>query len=749
MYEIEDLRSKLLTELKDIAKGFGIKKVDALKKEEIIFKILDLQAMNPSEETLKEEAKGERPRKRKQIQAGSSDNKMPVASSSGNERYGNPNKDKSLRSASPNGERNKKSTPSVDELQPETPNVLIPELLFQHPAIKSDFAMSMRDLYKSPDVNVTIEKPEIVKAVPPMADKPSREVVMESNPPSDAVPAGESSSGNNHSGENRESRDQGREGNARENSPRERQPRERIPRDARANRPLQKQPIDYSNRESRSKDQSAGATNQAKEINPRENQPQQRENPPQNRDTQAQNRESQSQNRDNQNPSRDRELQNREREAQNREKETQSRENRDVQNRETPVRDQQPRERDPNISAAPAGNQLKKDHNLIKPSGNRQEPVYEFEGIITAEGVLEIMPDGYGFLRSSDYNYLNSPDDIYVSQSQIKLFGLKTGDTVTGGIRPPKENEKYFPLIKVSKINGRDPAEVRDRVPFDFLTPLFPQEKFSLTGHSQANISTRIIDMFAPIGKGKRGLIVAQPKTGKTILLQDIANAIAANHPEVFLIVLLIDERPEEVTEMARNVKAEVISSTFDEPADRHVKVAGIALEKAKRMVECGHDVVILLDSITRLARAFNTVAPASGKVLSGGVDANALHKPKRFFGAARNIENGGSLSIIATALIDTGSKMDEVIFEEFKGTGNMELQLDRRLSNKRIFPAIDIVSSGTRREDLLMDKDMMNRVWVMRKFISDMTPVEAMEFLMDKMKYTRSNEEFLLSMNG
>ncbi len=377
------------------------------------------------------------------------------------------------------------------------------------------------------------------------------------------------------------------------------------------------------------------------------------------------------------------------------------------------------------------------------------EPVYEFDGIITAEGVLEIMPDGYGFLRSSDYNYLNSPDDIYVSQSQIKLFGLKTGDTVTGGIRPPKENEKYFPLIKVEKINGRIPAEVRDRVPFDFLTPLFPDEKFQITGHKGATLSPRIIDMFAPIGKGQRGLIVAQPKTGKTILLQEIANAIAANHPEVYLIVLLIDERPEEVTEMARNVRGEVIASTFDEPAEKHVKVSNIVLEKAKRMVECGHDVVILLDSITRLARAFNTVSPASGKVLSGGVDANALHKPKRFFGAARNIEDGGSLSIIATALIDTGSKMDEVIFEEFKGTGNMELQLDRRLSNKRIFPSIDIVASGTRREDLLLSKEMMNRIWVLRKFIADMTPMEAMEFLMEKIKHTQDNEEFLMSMNG
>ncbi|MFO8068198.1 MAG: transcription termination factor Rho [Bacteroidales bacterium] len=393
-----------------------------------------------------------------------------------------------------------------------------------------------------------------------------------------------------------------------------------------------------------------------------------------------------------------------------------------------------------------------KERSAFRQKNNERrtnESIYEFDGIISAEGVLEIMPDGYGFLRSSDYNYLNSPDDIYVSQSQIKLFGLKTGDTVNGGIRPPKENEKYFPLIKVEKINGRNPAEVRDRVPFDFLTPLFPEEKFNITDHPAANLSVRVIDMFAPIGKGQRGLIVAQPKTGKTILLQDIANAIAANHPEVYLIVLLIDERPEEVTEMARNVKAEVVSSTFDEPAERHVKISNIVLDKAKRMVECGHDVVILLDSITRLARAFNTVAPASGKVLSGGVDANALHKPKRFFGAARNIENGGSLSIIATALIDTGSKMDEVIFEEFKGTGNMELQLDRKLSNKRVFPSIDIIASGTRREDLLINKEMMNRIWVMRKFMADMTALEAMEFLMEKIRHTKTNEEFLLSMNG
>ena len=379
----------------------------------------------------------------------------------------------------------------------------------------------------------------------------------------------------------------------------------------------------------------------------------------------------------------------------------------------------------------------------------KKEKPYDFEGIIYNTGVLEIMPDGYGFLRSPDYNYLNSPDDIYVSQSQIKLFGLKTGDTIKGSIRPPKEGEKYFPLIKVDEINGRSPDFIRDRVPFDFLTPLFPDEKFTLCQPGEGSLSVRVIDMFTPIGKGQRGLIVAQPKTGKTILLQEIANAIAKYHPEVYLMILLIDERPEEVTDMARNVKAEVIASTFDEPAERHCRVANIVLEKAKRLVECGHDVVILLDSITRLARAFNTTAPASGKVLSGGVDSNALHKPKRFFGAARNIENGGSLTILATALTETGSKMDDVIFEEFKGTGNMELQLDRKLSNRRIFPSIDIPASSTRREDLLLNKSILQKIWVLRNFLTDMNSVEAMEFLRDRLLQAKSNEEFLISMNG
>ncbi len=388
------------------------------------------------------------------------------------------------------------------------------------------------------------------------------------------------------------------------------------------------------------------------------------------------------------------------------------------------------------------------ENRYSESNGNSNAANVDFDNVVTNEGVLEIMPDGYGFLRSSDYNYLTSPDDIYVSQSQIKLFGLKTGDTVRGSIRPPKEGEKYFPLVRVESINGRIPAEVRDRVPFDFLTPLFPTEKLNMFMDTSHN-STRIIDLFTPIGKGQRGLIVAQPKTGKTMLLKDVANAIAKNHPEVYLIILLIDERPEEVTDMARSVRAEVVSSTFDEPAERHVKIANIVLEKAKRMVECGHDVVILLDSITRLARAYNTVAPASGKILSGGVDANALHKPKRFFGAARNIEDGGSLTILATALIDTGSKMDEVIFEEFKGTGNMELQLDRKLSNKRIFPAIDLTASSTRRDDLLHDRETLQRIWILRNHLADMNSQESMEFLLSQMKGTRTNEEFLISMNS
>jgi len=413
-----------------------------------------------------------------------------------------------------------------------------------------------------------------------------------------------------------------------------------------------------------------------------------------------------------------------------------------------PSQNQQNGNNQQNFSQQNKGN-FQKQGQPNRQQRTEEERLFEFEGILMGSGCLEIMPDGYGFLRSSDYNYLASPDDVYVSQSQIKLFGLKTGDVVLGPIRPPKEGEKYFPLVKVERINGREPAFVRDRLSFDHLTPLFPEEKFNLTGNKHfANTSVRVVDMFSPIGKGQRGLIVAQPKTGKTVLLKDIANAIAANHPDVYMIILLIDERPEEVTDMARSVNAEVIASTFDEPAERHVKIASIVLEKAKRMVECGHDVVILLDSITRLARAYNTVAPASGKVLSGGVDANALHKPKRFFGAARNIENGGSLTIIATALTETGSKMDDVIFEEFKGTGNMELQLDRKLSNKRIFPAVDITASSTRRDDLLLDQQTQDRLWILRRYLADMNSLEAMDFLKSRLEKTASNEEFLASMN-
>ena len=451
------------------------------------------------------------------------------------------------------------------------------------------------------------------------------------------------------------------------------------------------------------------------------------------------------------------------REAANKEPATREQVSRDAPARESIAKDVSPKEQNGEQSAPSASkhhspqrnqhstngnNHVEKNNNFDKELKSRyKQPEYEFEGIIDSEGVLDMMSDGYGFLRSSDYNYLASPDDIYVSQSQIRLFGLKTGDTVLGSIRPPKEGEKYFPLIKVHKINGLDPNVVRDRISFEHLTPLFPKEKFNVAG-VRSTISTRIIDLFSPIGKGQRGMIVAQPKTGKTMLLKDIANAIAANHPEVYQIILLIDERPEEVTDMQRNVRGEVVASTFDKEAAEHVRVANIVLEKPKRLVECGHDVVILLDSITRLARAYNTVQPASGKVLSGGVDANALHKPKRFFGAARNIENGGSLSIIATALTETGSKMDEVIFEEFKGTGNMELQLDRRISNRRIFPAIDLISSSTRRDDLLLDESTIQRMWILRKYLADMNPVEAMEFIEKRIAQTRNNEEFLLTMN-
>ncbi len=651
MYDIVALNNKLLAELREIAKALQIKKVESYKKQDLIYKILDAQALNPLsvKEVKTEQKTARRPgRPRKRIPAGSSveknTGKQPEAETQ--EQVAASMKDQ----PAPGQKQDQKTDPKDSKANKSKDQSGREKQRHQHTKQKEKSDDRQADQAKA-HVEQKDQRPRQAE------DSVKKDQKLEHKP--------------DHKKSKQEPKQTSKQEHKRSDQTVQRQLSKQEPK--RSDQPDQKQP--------------------AKQEHKRSDQPDHKQN----------------------------------------------------------IQQDQPAKE---ITQAVASDQngKKEGEGYHKPKGYDRktgETVYEFDGIITAEGVLEIMPDGYGFLRSSDYNYLNSPDDIYVSQSQIKLFGLKTGDTVKGGIRPPKENEKYFPLIKVEQINGRNPAEVRDRVPFDFLTPLFPDEKFTITGHSGETLSTRIIDMFSPLGKGQRGLIVAQPKTGKTILLQEIANAIAANHPEVYLIVLLIDERPEEVTEMARNVRGEVISSTFDEPAERHVKVSNIVLEKAKRMVECGHDVVILLDSITRLARAFNTVSPASGKVLSGGVDANALHKPKRFFGAARNIENGGSLSIIATALIDTGSKMDEVIFEEFKGTGNMELQLDRRLSNKRIFPSIDIVASGTRREDLLMSKEMMNRIWVLRKFISDMTAIEAMEFLMERIRHTQNNEEFLMSMNG
>jgi len=668
MYDIASLNEKLLNELRDIAKELKIKRVESFKKQELIYQILDAQAINPPEEVIQKEQQQEklRHRPRKKYLAGSSgpENSEPRGNRPTEKKKEFVKKEPFHQPAIAPNTNPDLSGPGSTEQKPERTDAIAPT---PPPSIPQKPRWDKRE-FNRPRQNNPDQKPFQIETRPNSQDQKPFQAEPRSYP-QDQKPF--------HKDQKPFHQER-----RRERLPFERNPIQKkvLLDDALTGLSGEATPIedehivitDQSNTEVFQSEQNVAATANSTQENP----------------------------------------------------------------------DQKQESSEPQLQ----GKEQYRQKGFDRRTG---EPVYEFEGIIVAEGVLEIMPDGYGFMRSSDYNYLNSPDDIYVSQSQIKLFGLKTGDTVRGGIRPPKESEKYFPLVKVEKINGKDPAEVRDRVPFDFLTPLFPDEKFRLTGHSSETLSCRIIDMFSPIGKGQRGLIVAQPKTGKTILLQDIANAIAANHPEVYLIVLLVDERPEEVTEMARNVKAEVISSTFDEPAERHVKVASIVLEKAKRLVECGHDVVILLDSITRLARAFNTVAPASGKVLSGGVDANALHKPKRFFGAARNIENGGSLSIIATALIDTGSKMDEVIFEEFKGTGNMELQLDRRLSNKRVFPSIDIVSSGTRREDLLLERDIMNRIWVLRKFINDMTPLEAMEFLLDRIRHTRNNEEFLTSMNG
>ncbi|WP_270568953.1 transcription termination factor Rho [Coprobacter secundus] len=704
MYNIVELNDKLLAELKVIAKEMGLKKVDALKKEDLIYKILDQQAIDIAGKKMAAKAEEAAPKKKKTTRAETKkapekeaavgqpvqDVVKETAAEVVEEAKAKPvkkarssksvQKDKTLE-ASPVPVADEVQNPAQEQsaVEKKAEPTKVKKTHFAHPALKDQVELQL-PLNEEPASADLVKKEEAPAQEPAVEEKsePARPVIQKVKKTIIRKVVSEQKPANAQNADQQTASDQ----SATPAQNNDFQPRERRQYDLNIPTPGTSHLQTFFPRSERQR------------FVPRNQQ--QRYNNNNNNNNQA-----------------------------------------NTNEQSVPV--QQPQN-----NQAQANNQ----NNNVAVEPKVVEKSYEFEGILTGSGVLEMMPDGYGFLRSSDYNYLTSPDDIYVSQSQIKLFGLKTGDVVDGPIRPPKEGEKYFPLVKVEKINGRSPEYVRDRVPFDHLTPLFPEEKFDLTSGRYGNISTRVVDMFSPIGKGQRGLIVAQPKTGKTMLLKDIANAISENHPEVFMIILLIDERPEEVTDMARSVKAEVISSTFDEPAERHVKVASIVLEKAKRMVECGHDVVILLDSITRLARAYNTVSPASGKVLSGGVDANALHKPKRFFGAARNIENGGSLTIIATALTDTGSKMDDVIFEEFKGTGNMELQLDRKLSNKRIFPAVDITASSTRRDDLLLDKDTLNRMWILRKYLSDMNSLEAMEFIKDKMEKTSSNQELLLSMN-
>ena len=732
MYNIIQLNDKDLSELQVIAKELGIKKTDSLKKEDLVYKILDEQAIagatkKVAADKLKEERKEEQKKKRSRVAPAKKDNKVVSAT-----KEGEAEKAKEAAPAKPQQPSKKeesankeKETPAV-EVKAE--NTAAPKRKVGRPRKNAD-AAEQKEVESvktatpatpkvTEDKVVTEKAPEVIeKAVPAQApekktkaNKPAEEkkVVVKPQPQKKAEPVIDEES-NILSGADDD-----------DFIPIEDLPSEKI-----------ELPTELFGKFEATKTELAQTATEQQAP-----QPQQQAHP-----QQQQQRPRIVRPRDNNNGNNN--ASNSNNNANNNNNNNFQRNNNQNQNQQrVPMpRPAQPNNANENLPVP----QQQQERKVIE----REKP-YEFDDILNGVGVLEIMQDGYGFLRSSDYNYLSSPDDIYVSQSQIKLFGLKTGDVVEGVIRPPKEGEKYFPLVKVSKINGRDAAFVRDRVPFEHLTPLFPDEKFKLCkGGYSDSMSARVVDLFAPIGKGQRALIVAQPKTGKTILMKDIANAIAANHPEVYMIMLLIDERPEEVTDMARSVNAEVIASTFDEPAERHVKIAGIVLEKAKRLVECGHDVVIFLDSITRLARAYNTVSPASGKVLSGGVDANALHKPKRFFGAARNIENGGSLTIIATALIDTGSKMDEVIFEEFKGTGNMELQLDRNLSNKRIFPAVNITASSTRRDDLLLDKTTLDRMWILRKYLADMNPIEAMDFVKDRLEKTRDNDEFLMSMNS
>ena len=732
MYNIIQLNDKDLSELQVIAKELGIKKTDSLKKEDLVYKILDEQAIagatkKVAADKLKEERKEEQKKKRSRVAPAKKDNKVVSAT-----KEGEAEKAKEAAPAKPQQPSKKeesankeKETPAV-EVKAE--NTAAPKRKVGRPRKNAD-AAEQKEVESvktatpatpkvTEDKVVTEKAPEVIeKAVPAQApekktkaNKPAEEkkVVVKPQPQKKAEPVIDEES-NILSGADDD-----------DFIPIEDLPSEKI-----------ELPTELFGKFEATKTEPAQTATEQQAPQPQQQAHQQ----------QQQQRPRIVRPRDNNNGNNN--ASNSNNNANNNNNNNFQRNNNQNQNQQrVPMpRPAQPNNANENLPVP----QQQQERKVIE----REKP-YEFDDILNGVGVLEIMQDGYGFLRSSDYNYLSSPDDIYVSQSQIKLFGLKTGDVVEGVIRPPKEGEKYFPLVKVSKINGRDAAFVRDRVPFEHLTPLFPDEKFKLCkGGYSDSMSARVVDLFAPIGKGQRALIVAQPKTGKTILMKDIANAIAANHPEVYMIMLLIDERPEEVTDMARSVNAEVIASTFDEPAERHVKIAGIVLEKAKRLVECGHDVVIFLDSITRLARVYNTVSPASGKVLSGGVDANALHKPKRFFGAARNIENGGSLTIIATALIDTGSKMDEVIFEEFKGTGNMELQLDRNLSNKRIFPAVNITASSTRRDDLLLDKTTLDRMWILRKYLADMNPIEAMDFVKDRLEKTRDNDEFLMSMNS
>lgn len=728
MYNIIQLNDKNLSELQIIAKDLGIKKTDSLKKEELVYKILDEQAIagatkKVAAEKLKEERKVEKnkrphvaaPKKEEKVaadaknveptknktnapaaapqqqpskEAAKKTNEAPVAEkktekAASKRKVGRPRKAEDTTDKEENKEvENTKPAvkAAVKAAETTTATVAATEKEPIKEPVKEKQVQAVEPEKKATEKNVSAERPIInkpQKKAAPVIDEESN--ILSESDDDDFIPI-------------------------------EDLPSEKV-----------ELPTELFGKFEATKGETAQA---APEQAPQAQQAQQQTGQAQ-RQRIARQRENNNPNAGNNNPNNNNTQRN--------------------NNNQRPAAQQRTAQQQNNAADALAPAQQQPERKVIE----REKP-YEFDDILNGVGVLEIMQDGYGFLRSSDYNYLSSPDDIYVSQSQIKLFGLKTGDVVEGIIRPPKEGEKYFPLVKVSKINGRDAAFVRDRVPFEHLTPLFPDEKFRLCkGGYSDSMSARVVDLFAPIGKGQRALIVAQPKTGKTILMKDIANAIAANHPEVYMIMLLIDERPEEVTDMARSVNAEVIASTFDEPAERHVKIAGIVLEKAKRLVECGHDVVIFLDSITRLARAYNTVSPASGKVLSGGVDANALHKPKRFFGAARNIENGGSLTIIATALIDTGSKMDEVIFEEFKGTGNMELQLDRNLSNKRIFPAVNITASSTRRDDLLLDKTTLDRMWILRKYLADMNPLEAMDFVKDRLEKTRDNDEFLMSMNS